>query len=361
MVGNLIHENKVCYAPWDWMPSKSFWFAKILKFLDQYNPHPDLQLDVEKFRNNLQIVTSKQEEWFYHPFVEGILNRDLSKGNNLKLKSDMSLAIYLSQNRPVNLGHIQVPETFFLWSNHGGVKIEAGKYDVETLGQKVDLKFNSSQIFLDACCHSIGKPVQESWFWRDLQDENQSHLLSHDIENFYTMVSQLQIFFPHWFQWIKNVVRIVVPLARFKVPAMSSFTFENGPGYVCMDLFAEQMMLLKILIHETAHLYFHISECAGTFIDPDHQDLYWSPLKRTSRPLRNVLLAYHAMVFMAAFLKEALKAPIEKSLNFNSSYHKLIEDTRNTRENIDAQKRHFTDLGLVFLEKTHNVFDFAIS
>jgi HEXXH motif-containing protein len=71
------------------------------------------------------------------------------------------------------------------------------------------------------------------------------------------------------------------------------------------------VQILEALIHESAHRQLFFLEAQGPLVNPHDRGLYPSPLKSDPRPLRAVLAAYHALVYMAAFNVELVQAKLQ--------------------------------------------------
>jgi HEXXH motif-containing protein len=54
------------------------------------------------------------------------------------------------------------------------------------------------------------------------------------------------------------------------------------------------MDIAEILVHESSHQYFYLLERLGPVDDGADARRYWSPATGSERPLRRILIAYHA-------------------------------------------------------------------
>jgi HEXXH motif-containing protein len=61
---------------------------------------------------------------------------------------------------------------------------------------------------------------------------------------------------------------------------------------------------LESIVHESAHLHLYMALAQEPLIDPDHDGHYKSPLRPDPRPLRGILLAYHALAYIAALFAD---------------------------------------------------------
>lgn len=93
--------------------------------------------------------------------------------------------------------------------------------------------------------------------------------------------------------WVSTAVRAVIPL-RAANGAINSGSSREEAGVVhasvdcCAEAYAE------MLVHEASHQYFHALARIGPVDDGNDRTLYHSPVKECGRPIRMILLAYHA-------------------------------------------------------------------
>jgi HEXXH motif-containing protein len=79
------------------------------------------------------------------------------------------------------------------------------------------------------------------------------------------------------------------------------------PGLIQVAALNGPVAALEGLVHESAHHHFRMLEAAGPISTPHDNDRYPSPLRADPRPLRNVLLATHALQHVVAFYDGALE------------------------------------------------------
>src|SRR5262249_11455340 len=99
--------------------------------------------------------------------------------------------------------------------------------------------------------------------------------------------------------WASSITRLIVPLRPCADGRVRSSSFREELGIVFLDL-SNPIPLLESLIHESAHQHFYAFEACGALTPTDDgQPTFYSPLKKTNRPLRSVFLAYHALAHIA--------------------------------------------------------------
>jgi HEXXH motif-containing protein len=98
-----------------------------------------------------------------------------------------------------------------------------------------------------------------------------------------------------------------------------------------------------------------IAEAESALVDPDHEGLYSSPLRPEPRPLRGILLAYHAIAYICAFYEEVISAGLGQAGICMAELPPMREKLAAAGEVLNANKQHLTSAGLRFLERTHDV------
>lgn len=111
---------------------------------------------------------------------------------------------------------------------------------------------------------------------------------------------------PHYLEWIDPVLQELIPVEGGGM--MRSGTYDAAPGLVHASFPCGPAALAEMLVHEASHQYYHLAERAGPVHDGSDGGLYWSPARRTERPLDRILLAYHAFANIMLFYEDCLIA-----------------------------------------------------
>lgn len=122
-------------------------------------------------------------------------------------------------------------------------------------------------------------------------------------------VSLLSRYSPRYLAWVDRVVRGVHPLVA-KPSVMRSSSGLDAPGVIWMSFPASPVQHAEMLVHEATHQYFYLLSRLGPIVDPRHTAQYYSPVKRTKRPLDRILLAYHAFANVLLFYRACLRRGI---------------------------------------------------
>src|SRR5262249_18543782 len=112
-------------------------------------------------------------------------------------------------------------------------------------------------------------------------------------ENYSEALSYLEQNAHPYANWVWRVLRGIIPLWAAEGLTLSSSN-PHHPGVVQLSIGQDPLVLAELLVHEASHQYFHLMEYVGPVDDGSDSTLYYSPFKGTERPLRAILLAYHA-------------------------------------------------------------------
>jgi HEXXH motif-containing protein len=148
-------------------------------------------------------------------------------------------------------------------------------------------------------------------------------------------------------------------MTRYLVPtAAPQQGFTSGsdcfnPGVVAVSFPIDVVSLAESLVHETAHQYYFLMNCAAVLTDPGHEQLYSSPLRHTARPLDRILLAYHAVANIICLyqLLVSRDAPYQPD---RSSMDRAVQDFETLADHL-VDNPWLTDAGRALLEPIHNL------
>jgi HEXXH motif-containing protein len=107
---------------------------------------------------------------------------------------------------------------------------------------------------------------------------------------------------PLYFDWIRRVVRRILPLED-DPKVMTSSTAAWRPGVLYSANRPDPAALAEMLIHEGSHQYMYVLRRLGPLDDGSDSNLYQSPLSGKLRPLGVVVLAYHAVANLTLFYR----------------------------------------------------------
>lgn len=119
-------------------------------------------------------------------------------------------------------------------------------------------------------------------------------------------LSIIREFSPDCFSALKEFTHSIIPISD---QGIVSFSLQSLPGYSSINLFdRDNIDLLDDLVHENGHHYLNVHLNHSELIIEDDEDIFYSPWRRSFRPIRGL---YHAYLTFAW----ALKLFVDISLN----------------------------------------------
>ena len=116
-----------------------------------------------------------------------------------------------------------------------------------------------------------------------------------------------------------------------------------------------ELQAIEALVHESAHQHLFMAETAGALVDPRHTAIYKSPLRDDPRPLRGVLLACHALAYIAAYYTDALQASLSAARRLESHISETRHKLHDALKILLANRQYLTAHGGDFLDRTMEV------
>jgi HEXXH motif-containing protein len=158
----------------------------------------------------------------------------------------------------------------------------------------------------------------------------------------------------HYLCWCAGLLRQVVFTAPGK-GLLESGSCRSLPGFINVS-HGSPLAIAEMLTHELSHQHYYLGTRLGPVDDGTDAALYWSPVKRTGRPIANILLAYHAfgnvVLLMRGFLDSRAEPRSEIAANEAKTVGQLIELQRALEKT-----RALTDVGLCLYEPLRDALD----
>jgi hypothetical protein len=340
--------------PWVWCPSKSAWYKQAGVLLENWKPTEKLALDSDLLFSCLAGAITCEADWMLHPCMNALTLTEETQ----RLQRDFQLAVWVAAQSKAFLGEIYVPETLCVWSLDGGFMLSPGKYDLAVLGTMVVEATCPSALAIDLWCYSIGFPLPETWAaLQDLADQQQKQL-QEEVLLFLSTLVLAKSLFKNCLDWITSVARVVVPLYNESNGGFRSGSQNDLPGLIYLDFFGGEFQIMEALVHESAHLHLFLAEMEGTLVNPDHRERYASPLRPEPRPLRGILLAYHAIAYICAFYVEAIQQG--RGISYCQNELQTMRVKLNESEQILLSCQQFlTEHGRAFFQLTQKVANYG--
>ena len=151
---------------------------------------------------------------------------------------------------------------------------------------------------------------------------------------------------PSYLPWVQAVIRCLVPLHSENSGNLLGGSVKTAPGTIHITHSPDAVDIADMLIHETAHQYFHIGAKLGAFTDGSDPTMCFSPFVKADRSIDKILMTYHA------FGNAALL------------YHVLIQDSDLYREKYLPKLRRmleYIDVVDGYLSRTASLTPFGMS
>lgn len=283
----------------------------------------------------------------FHPCVAPLLDQ----ASGRRLERDLQLALWVETHAGPTGLKVRVPHDLEVWTPDGGTRVAAGTYGLAEAAAATQTDW-PWPLALDIWCQLLPSPAEDGWPQVRPLDDESAALLESDVRLFLRTIASGQRFLGPTLDWLTAVTSVVVP-QRARDGRWRSGSQVDLPGAVYTDLLAG-MQILEGLVHESAHLHLFVAEAAEPLVQPGHNGRYPSPLRPDLRPLRGVLLAYHALAYICAFYTDAMNNDLAAShasavLPGNREKLAAAEHTL-----LEAQQ-YLTESGRQFLERTIQV------
>jgi hypothetical protein len=339
-------------TPWDWLPDLRPWAEAFARAADEWEPPACINIALAEFRAAIGQAAATGSQWILHPCMSR-----LTQATAVDPARDVALAAWVAGHTGCE-GEVELMSPTALWSAAGDGEMPTGRYLLGELGATM-MERGPVKPALDLWCRSTGIVTEGSWASLDQRTFNRLEPeLTRSIHQFLGLMSGLERAAPPLLGWINAATRVIRPLVPVADFARSSHDPEV-PGMIEADLSRGPTQMIELIAHESAHLHLRAAQAAAPLIDPNHDDTYRSPLRPEPRPLMGILLAYHALAYICAALQAAAATAL---LNAETTAQALVDlagrrdDARRTTE---EARGHFTMAGAEFLERTHQVADFA--
>jgi hypothetical protein len=347
--------------PWSWKPSPQGWFCNVQQQGTGWMPAEELQLDNSAIRAALLESARKQADWLIHPSLIA-LSQPNTQTRGKKLQQDFQLTLWIAANTGCVDSSVHVPTPLWSWSQTGSRVVSPGNYKLNNLTALPEEE-HSIGIALDVWNNLSSDIHPNSWsavagLTDDLTSAHQSQL-KREIVLFMRSVAWIERYLPNSATWAKAVTKVAVPLYSQGGKEFRSGSTANVAGLIYLDLFGGIEQILEAIIHESAHLHLFLEEMVQPLINPACTALFESPLRPQPRPLRGILMAYHALAYICAFYLDtiALSAPFSETLECERAM--MLAKLDSSEQLLLAHKHNLTLRGMAFLEKTLEVAQYA--
>jgi hypothetical protein len=318
-------------TPWDWRPSRRNFFAHLAASAKLWNP-AGISLDTPAFRDRLVNAANSHESWLVHPFLCELM----SQFNGRSSKSAVHLARWTQMNTDADLGEIEI--------------------DGYTLGRPPP---NSAPLCLqfpqiDPYCTYFPSFVcpPETVLGKNLTDE---------VDSLARALSITSIDAPEIIAWIASSVSVIGLLPALPGRIISSWSLFDYPGGICITgTRTSDYSAIETVVHEAAHRHLFYANTQSPLTLSGHNAVYPSPLRDDLRPLSGILLAAHALAYIAAALTDVIRTG--HFTHFAAERDERLQEFDQAAAVLYGRGNSgLTESGVTFLEKTSEVANYARS
>jgi hypothetical protein len=331
-------------SPWKWRPPSGPWYLRLCRLISNWNPDPDLELDVPHIKGLLLDAAARKADWLLHPSVSALMRKSGSRG-------DLQLAVWSAQNLHSDLGKVELRESAWAWAPGGGMRLRPGAHDLSDVARNVRDSSYRSPIAIDPWARSMWVPFHQ--LWRDVP-----HPGPEDLQEFAGSTRTLLVALeysreelPQILGWAEGRTRVVILLRRLHLEHASSSSAKDVPGAIFVTVH-DEVQAIEAIVHESAHQHLFMYEVAAPLVDPHDTDLYRSPLRDDARPLRGLMLAHHALAYISAYYADALATPIAEAADLERKLDRARRMMLSAQDVILENRRRLTDAGVEFVEQT---------
>jgi hypothetical protein len=341
--------------PWAWQPSASSWFLDLSRVAGDWQTDPDLRLDEPRLKLRLLDGCHDEERWLRHPCMNVLTSRA-----GQSIQRDFQAAVWIAAHSEETIGTVNLPEPLWAWACDGGSRIPAGRHELSELGQGVAAARAPVSLALDVWCGSLGFAHAGSWADAPPASDAEAAQLEMDIVHFLRTMTLAETLLPNCASWCASVVQVAIPFRRRDQNGFRSSSSSEVPGLVVLDIHVDGVAILEALVHEAAHHHLFLAEASAPLVIPDHSGLYHSPLRSEPRPLRGILLAFHALAYIGCLYAEATRSGLRSQDAYQETMQlrQMVDDAAQTLTN---NRRFLTDDGNCFLDRTLEVAQYGRS
>lgn len=334
------------YNPWSWLISKRGWHLDLIQRIRDWSSKTFNDSSAQEIRSTLIAAATRSEEWLYHPCMKPLFY------SNGRLSEEIGMFAWSALHTNL-LNHIEVTlnSSLLLWTPNGGHNLDAGNYNGEELKNLYGSGSPIEPFAVDAFASFLD-------ITPEVPDTSSEFL--HELVELCTTLANLATISPDVIIWIASVTKVLTLPLKSERSSLRSFCRADVPGCIYLEIFADPISTGELLVHESAHLNLFLAEANNLLVKPDHKQLYWSPLRKDPRPLRGILLAYHALSYISAFYRTIIESSWSTS-NSELLLTQTVHKAKLAQSVLDGARLGLTESGKKFIQQTKEVLTYAAS
>lgn len=333
-------------APWAWRPSAAGLHARLVDAATTWRGSHGVEVEAAQLTEVVGRAADEEAGWLWHPCLERL------SSTAAPASRDAQLVAWLADHTDLALGCLVVEQPTVVWTRAGRSELPAGRHRLgrqQVTGPDDD----DMQVSPDVWSDSVGGTVTEGWAGAPPASDEEWHSLRNGLGVLLGARQVIREQLPEVWAWLAPVVPVVVPLrpdrGRFR-----SGSDPAVPGLVRVDCH-QSLQVLEGLIHEAAHEYLFRCEVPVPLTDPHDPARYASPLRPDPRPLRGILMAYHALAYICALYTELAERRVFDPTALEHEMVRLRHEATEAGTTLHRHRARLTRAGAEFVERTDDV------
>lgn len=336
---------------WDWCPRDEEWQDFVQAEIDAWVPSHDVFSSPDAIKT---ACSNLSPDILNCPQL-GPMLRPLRP----TLEDEVRFVVWMACSSGTDLGQMELPRDVVSHSGIEPIILDRGVHQLSRFKVRVD-----DGPVLDPFLASVGSTIPPD-LWPSSDGTWLNELPpSEDVgmrltTSLYCVRNALDAIRRHSalaFAWVTGATQVLVPLVPGQSNSSRSASSPCVPGCIAIDVDSNIGSVAELIVHETAHNYVYRHEFNAPLVDPDHKGLYPSSLRDDPRPLRGLLLAAHALLYILGIYDLLSDELVHAEVERDSSRHELdksITDLLGARE-------HLTQRGLDFLDRLISEAEVAV-
>ncbi|MDB4912586.1 MAG: hypothetical protein JWM95_230 [Gemmatimonadetes bacterium] len=323
-------------SAWHWRPSKQVWYAELADFLNHDFGWQDVD---ERVRTRTVWRLHECADWLCAPFANAT-----EVGSEDSRVRALALSILVLRHEPDLEAEVEVHRPTSVWLPSGGVALAEGRHKASEIRRHLGPPQSSIAADVSAFSLVTGEV---------LVGPDDSHLRARrNADDVNVRLRQASAALPEVLDWARGVVSTIVPHQGRSRRSSSSDPRVPGVVWIALD---DPDFVFEGLVHEAAHKYLDLADCAAP-LTRESPASFKSPLRTEPRTLRSVLVAYHALAYIAALYREMQRVDLLRPERVRLELADTLSRLRSARRTINDGRAFLTPAGDRFLEETNNVW-----
>lgn len=340
-------------SPWDWHPDRAAWSQLVVAAAEEWLPSEGLALDCRPVRDAILSISASAPSVLFHPCSGTFL-----RAQRRTASADVVSLSWLSSVSGHDLGRLEIGHDLESQYLRPDLRIRAGLHSIVDLSKVWSVPLVEHPLNLDRVGFWAGWLVEQlhskyEWYrtigcaraWQPVDEV--------EVAEYSANVGTIRQLLPSCTAWLGEYVRVVIPLERKNKDSFRSGSSPTMPATVFCDLGQGTSKLLELLVHESAHNCLYLCEAVGPFVTVGSTETFRSPLRRDPRPLRGILLAFHALAYICIAKLEFLIAGGEGVSERDLYELRLMRD--DAHSTLIANNHLLTEHGRTFLARCDEV------